>query len=650
MDFDKDCVEYEDKEERAFGIEEEQKINVEEIKRKGKKRLSRKNKNRTEDNQEENEIEEMCEGKEEKNGSVDDLSLENSKNEIDEFKMKQKMKEKIEVHNDKDDDVKERKNDEDDDGKRMNEDEEEFETIIERSKEEVSNNEITREINTRQDHEKDGKEMNEIEKGKEQIGKMIEQPKQDENLNENKALTDEQDEEQIKENMNNEQVDSESVNDAIAANDDDESIYQSLKSFDESTDEIESDYQSVKSDNICGMEYLDMEGLPSLGASIETKQHHDNEADISEEDYTTADESMKDHFDDGEEEHAIEHEDDVSTVVDVEEVLVLDDDVEEERVELEIEKKEQEKKNHTKEENVEKDNEGDKKEATDHSPKFTNVKDEDAPQSGEQLVKCEEVKKPDQKRRKSFFSTIMAKKELKVKMKIKEFRTREETAKDGTVKAMARIAEAKSKLPLMIVEQRIPKTELSEKLQSRLDGLEKRLEVLNIYNSRVNDFIQNWRTLEGEVRERKNELQMKMKQTSDKQRRLGAIKKKKTFIETKIMRNEERQTNAERRMKTLSDKKDMLLLRLKERRNIVNRCIDGAKKCYELCIKQATKVVAVTRKYEELKEREKFLEDEIFKKKKLLAKMKKDFSCKKFDLERTQVQRSVKAMKKERGW
>ncbi len=116
------------------------------------------------------------------------------------------------------------------------------------------------------------------------------------------------------------------------------------------------------------------------------------------------------------------------------------------------------------------------------------------------------------------------------------------------------------------------------------------------------------------------------------------------------MRHDDKQLAAKRRIKTLTDKKDMLLLRQKERRNIVNRCIESAKKHCELCIRKAAQVVAMTRRYDELKAREKFLEDEIFKKKKSLENMRKKVSSKKFDLERGQIQKSVKAMKKERGW
>ena len=101
------------------------------------------------------------------------------------------------------------------------------------------------------------------------------------------------------------------------------------------------------------------------------------------------------------------------------------------------------------------------------------------------------------KRKKSFFSGIMARKELAIQLKLNGYIARENEAQEGIRDATARLAQAKSRLPLMIVEKRIPRMEAVDKKQAKLQVLVERLESLNIYNQRTEDFINKWRTLEG---------------------------------------------------------------------------------------------------------------------------------------------------------
>ncbi len=154
----------------------------------------------------------------------------------------------------------------------------------------------------------------------------------------------------------------------------------------------------------------------------------------------------------------------------------------------------------------------------------------------------------------------------------------------------------------------------------------------------------------GEISEKKSEIQRKKKKASEKQKILEGCKKKQMYLETQIMRNEERQISAKQRLITLKDKKEMLMKRQTERRNIIKRYIDGAKRNCELSIRKAAQVVKINSKVQELKTREKYLEDKIYKTRKATEKMRENVKNKRFELERGQIQMSVKQMKKERGW
>lgn len=76
---------------------------------------------------------------------------------------------------------------------------------------------------------------------------------------------------------------------------------------------------------------------------------------------------------------------------------------------------------------------------------------------------------------------------------------RYEIATKGIEDAKRRFAEAKSNLPLMIVEQRVPKLEMLERLNFKLNEMQKRLETVQIFNRRTNDYIQRWRTIDGRL-------------------------------------------------------------------------------------------------------------------------------------------------------
>ncbi len=92
---------------------------------------------------------------------------------------------------------------------------------------------------------------------------------------------------------------------------------------------------------------------------------------------------------------------------------------------------------------------------------------------------------------------MMAKKEAKIKLRLIDYSYREKKALEGIKEGQARIADARSRLPLMIVEERIPKMEACDKMQERLKTQQDRLEALNIFNERVGNYIKNWRELEG---------------------------------------------------------------------------------------------------------------------------------------------------------
>lgn len=94
----------------------------------------------------------------------------------------------------------------------------------------------------------------------------------------------------------------------------------------------------------------------------------------------------------------------------------------------------------------------------------------------------------------------------------------------------------------------------------------------------------------------------------------------------------------------------MLKLRQTEQRNIVNRRIEQAKKSCEASVRAAARVVVTSKRMQMLKEKQRELEEKVVKTRREMKKLKKDTKEKEFDLERTVVQKSVKAMKKERGW
>ena len=91
----------------------------------------------------------------------------------------------------------------------------------------------------------------------------------------------------------------------------------------------------------------------------------------------------------------------------------------------------------------------------------------------------------------------MAKKEAKIAEKLFSYNQRYEIALEGIAQANARFKKAKSDLPLMIIEKRIPKVEELQRKSDKLEGLKTRLESYIEYNKSINDYIQNWRTSEG---------------------------------------------------------------------------------------------------------------------------------------------------------
>ena len=103
------------------------------------------------------------------------------------------------------------------------------------------------------------------------------------------------------------------------------------------------------------------------------------------------------------------------------------------------------------------------------------------------------------RRKKSFFSSMMAKKEAKIAERLHGYNQRYEVATEGVAEANARFKKAKSDLPLMIVEKRIPKCEELQRKNDKLEELKKRLDSYIAYNRAANNYIQNWRTMEGRV-------------------------------------------------------------------------------------------------------------------------------------------------------
>lgn len=101
------------------------------------------------------------------------------------------------------------------------------------------------------------------------------------------------------------------------------------------------------------------------------------------------------------------------------------------------------------------------------------------------------------RRKKSFFSSMMVKKELKIAERLQGLNQRYESAQEGVADANSRYKKARSDLPLMIIERRIPKFELLQRKQEKLEELERKLESYVIYNRTADEYIQNWRTMEG---------------------------------------------------------------------------------------------------------------------------------------------------------
>ena len=129
-----------------------------------------------------------------------------------------------------------------------------------------------------------------------------------------------------------------------------------------------------------------------------------------------------------------------------------------------------------------------------------------------------------------------------------------------------------------------------------------------------------------------------------------ACKKRHGFLQSSIIRQEDLQQQSIRRITQLTDRLDMLKLRQTEQRNIVSNRIEQAKKSCEASVRAAARVVVSSKRVQMLKEKQRELEDKVIKTRKEMKKLKKDTKEKEFDLERTIIQKSVKAMKKERGW
>ena len=154
----------------------------------------------------------------------------------------------------------------------------------------------------------------------------------------------------------------------------------------------------------------------------------------------------------------------------------------------------------------------------------------------------------------------------------------------------------------------------------------------------------------GKVHDKKTEINQFRIKTAEKQRLLMVCKKRQSFLNSELLRQEDLQQHKNRRIQQLIDRLDMLKLRQTEQRNMVKRRIDEAKKYCELSVREAAKVVVTTKRIDTLKKKEKELEDKLFNIKKEIVKVRKIRKDKEFDVERANVQKSVKAMKKERGW
>ena len=131
---------------------------------------------------------------------------------------------------------------------------------------------------------------------------------------------------------------------------------------------------------------------------------------------------------------------------------------------------------------------------------------------------------------------------------------------------------------------------------------------------------------------------------------LMACKKRQSFLHSELLRQDDVQLHKKRRIQRLTERLDMLNLRQTEQRNLVKRRIDEAKKYCELSVREAAKVVVASKRLETLKTKEKELEDKLFNGKKELKKARQKRKEKEFEVERANIQKSVKAMKKERGW
>ena len=129
-----------------------------------------------------------------------------------------------------------------------------------------------------------------------------------------------------------------------------------------------------------------------------------------------------------------------------------------------------------------------------------------------------------------------------------------------------------------------------------------------------------------------------------------AGKKKQSFLHSEILRQEEVQLCKKRRIDKLVDRLDMLKIRQMEQRNLAKKRINEAKRYCELSIREAAKVVIASKRVKALRQAEKEFEDKIFIAKKEMKRIKKQRKDKEFEVERTLIQKSVKAMRKKRGW
>ena len=129
-----------------------------------------------------------------------------------------------------------------------------------------------------------------------------------------------------------------------------------------------------------------------------------------------------------------------------------------------------------------------------------------------------------------------------------------------------------------------------------------------------------------------------------------ASKKRQSFLHSELTRQDDLQLHKQRRINQLTERLDMMKLRQTEQRNLVKKRIDEAKKYCELSVREAAKVVVANKRVGVLKAKVKELEDKIFNIKKDLKKVRQMRKEKEFEVERANIQKSVKAMKKERGW